>query len=189
MRTKKITLFYNVTNKEVVPPAQTALERKETWLKELMQSVEAEWKPKIVKVTYEIHNPETDQLRKFFNGPVVEYFAIQHEDLYEKQLEPEKKKRYRETILDWALGYDVKLIDRVIRRRKSTTDFVEVQQWNDFLHTLEETIFQEHGYEFPDSKEYWKLAEVYGYDKARKISIEQLQRRMRSKQSTDSVEN
>ena len=188
MRTKKISLFYSVTNKEIIPPKQSDIERKDAWLADIKKSIEAEWKPKIVKVTYEIYNPETEDLRQFFNGPVVEYFAIQHEDLYENRPTPELKKRYRETILDWALGYDVQLIDRTTRKRKSTADFVEVQEWNDFLHTLEETIFEQHGYEFPKSKDFWKLTEEHGYKKAQEIAIEQLQRRMRSKQSTEDVE-
>lgn len=182
MKTKKITLYYSVTNKEVIPPKQSVLDRKDAWLGELMKSVEAEWKPRIVKVTYEIFNPETEQQRKFFEGPVVEFFAVQHEDIYEGEISNEKKKRYRETLLDWALGFDVQLIDkRMVRRRKTTTDFIETQQWSDFLNNLEEGIFEEHGYEFPDSKDYWKLAEQYGYEKAKEISIEQLKRRMRSR--------
>ena len=185
MKTKKIVLFYSVTNKEVIPPKKTALDRKDDWLNTLMKTIEAEWKPRIVRVTYEIFNPEVEQQRKFFNGPVVEYFGVQHEDKYDGELSNDQKKRVRETLLDWGLGFDVELVDRVVRRRKSTGDFIETQQWNDLLENLREGIFEEHGYEFPKSEDFWKLSRQYGYDKAKKIAIENLQKRMRSRNPQD----
>lgn len=182
MKTKKIILYYSVTTRKVLPPKESAMQRKEEWLRMVQASVPSDYEPKQVKVTYQLFNPEVEQQRKYFNGPVVEYFGIQHEDKYDGRLTTEQKKLYRETILDWALGYDVPIMGgKMIRRRKSSSDFVETQQWSDFLNTLQETIFDQHGFEFPDTKEYFKLAEAYGHEKAKTIAIEQLQRRMRSR--------
>jgi flagellar biosynthesis chaperone FliJ len=80
--------------------------------------------------------------------------------------------------LDQILGYDVHLHNRIIRERKSTTDFRDVQAWNVFLKTIEETIFDAAGYEFPDSKNFWELVDKYGYEQAERISVETLQRKL-----------
>ena len=84
-------------------------------------------------------------------------------------------KQYREEILDELLGYDKMLVTRTVRQRKSTTDFKTVQAWNKFIKLLEETLFEQAGYEFPESEEFWKLVKVHGYTEARKISLQQLQ--------------
>lgn len=181
MKTKKITLYYSVETRRVLPPGPGDLERKDQWLREVQATVEADWKPLMVKVTYEVTNPETEQQRKFFNGPVVAYWAIQSQELLGKEISPELKKQARETLLDIALGYDVELVSGKARRRKSTTDFIETQQWHDFLETLRETEFDPNGYEFPDSGQFWTMAKIYGYDKAHAIAIEQLQKRLQAK--------
>jgi len=103
-------------------------------------------------------------------------------DMLDGRPDTETKKRARETLLYIALGYEVKLMGRKkVRARKSTADFTDTQEWNDFLQTLQETEFDPNGYEFPDSEEFWKLAEKYGYTKAHEISIEQLQKRLKKR--------
>lgn len=181
MRTRKISLFYNVTRTEIIPPPSPVLVRKDAWLKELQASVEADWAPRIVKLTYEIFNPEVEQQRKFFNGPVVEYYAIQNDNLTSGEMAPERKKRYREQILDELLGFDVHLVNRVVRRRKSTGDFRDTQVWHDFLEELREALFDPNGYEFPDSKAFWELAEKVGYDQAKDVATKQLQEKLKRK--------
>lgn len=181
MKTKKITLYYSVSTRAVTPPGPGELQRKEQWIRELQASVEADWKPKMIRVTYELYNPEVDQQRKFLNGPVIEYWIIQSQEIMQGDVTPGVKKKGRETLLDKALGYDVELIDRTARRRKSTSDFLETQQWHDFLEMLRETEFEPNGYEFPNSEDFWKMAEAYGYEKAKAVSIEQLQARMRAR--------
>jgi len=136
----------------------------------------------MLKIEYRITNKEVDRIRKFFNGPVVEYWIIQQMDMLDGRPDTETKKRARETLLYIALGYEVKLMGRKkVRARKSTADFTDTQEWNDFLQTLQETEFDPNGYEFPDSEEFWKLAEKYGYTKAHEISIEQLQKRLKKR--------
>lgn len=181
MRTAKIVLFYNVTQKEIVPPALKELQRKEEWLKAVQSSVEAEWKPKIVRCTYEMFDPEVQNQMRFFNGTCIDYFAIQDMDLLDREPSSDETKKYREEILDEMLGYDFQAAHRLIRKRESTADFKTVQKWNTFLNTLEETIFDAHGYEFPDSKRFWELEKENGYDKAKSISIKQLQERLKKR--------
>lgn len=181
MKTKKITLYYSVTQKAVIPPGPGEMERKDQWIRQIQAEVESEWKPKTVRVTYQIYNPEIDQQRKFLEGPVVDYWLIQTKDILDGEITPLMKRKARETLLDRVLGYDVELIDRTVRRRKTTTDFTETQQWHDFLEMLRETEFDPNGYDFPDSEEFWKMAEAYGYDKAKEVAIEQLQARLRAK--------
>jgi len=181
MHTKKISLFYSITGREVIPPKITALEKKEKWMAVVQDSVQSAGKPKIVKVTYEIFNPEVLSQQKFFNGPVVEYFAIQDRDQYEGRVTKEDKDMYRETILDEILGYNIAIKGGTIRRRGSSSDFRDVQEWSDFLNTAKETVFEPNGYEFPDSEEYEKLKGAYGESKSKDIAIELLQKRMRGK--------
>lgn len=181
MKTKKITLYYSVTSREVMPPGPGELQRKDYWIKEVQSTVEADWKPKTIRVTYELYNPEVDRMRKFLNGPVVEYWIIQSQDIHTGEIGTALKKKGRETLFDKALGYDVELVDRTVRRRRSTADFVEVQQMHDFLEMLRETEFDPNGYEFPDSEYFWKMSDAYGYEKAKDMAIEALQARLRAK--------
>lgn len=178
MKTKSITLFYKVTQDEIFPPAIRELERKENWLKEIQKSVEADWKPQIIKVSYEMFDPEIANQMRFFNGTCVKYYAIQNENLTKGTPDPKLIKRYREEILDEMLGYDLHLVSKTVRRRKSTADFKTVQRWHTFLNTLQETIFDAAGFEFPDSKAFWELVDQHGYDEAERISVEQLQARI-----------
>lgn len=182
MITKSVTIFYELTQQEVKPPAIRELERKERWVKELQKTVEADYKPIFVKVTYEIHNPEIERLRRFFNGTCIKYYTIQNEDMVEGVPSNELLKKYRIDILDQMLGYDVHLTNRIIRERKSTSDFKTVQAWSKFLNVLQETIFDSAGYEFPESKDFWELVKQHGYDEAERISITKLQEIMKRKQ-------
>lgn len=125
------------------------------------------------------------KLLKFFNGPVMEYFTVQSAEITEGRPSSTQKKQYRELVLEETLGYDVVLPGgKHTRRRKSTADFQSTQKWSDYLKTLEETHFDPNGYEFPDSEEFWKLAEKVGYEKATEESIKQLQNRIARKLST-----
>jgi hypothetical protein len=181
MRTKSVSIFYQITPNEIISPAVRELERKDRYIKEVQKTVAAEWEPKYIKVTYEEHNPEIERQRRFFNGTCVKYYAIQNMDMFVGEPSNEIIKQYREQILDEMLGYDLALVNRVVRRRKSTTDFRSMQAWNKFLNLLEETLFDSAGYEFPDSKEFWDLVKLHGYDQAERISIEQLQAKMKRK--------
>jgi hypothetical protein len=182
MKTKRITLYYQVTRDAILPPAADKLERKNKWIREIQSEVEAEWKPTILEVTYRIRNREVERLRKFFNGPVVEYWLIQKAEILEGEPDASAKKRARETILYASLGYEVQLMDgKVERSRQSTADFTDTQEWNDFLQTLEESEFAPNGYTFPDSKVFWENAEKYGYDRARGIAIYSLQKNLKKR--------
>jgi hypothetical protein len=178
MRTTKIALFYKITKTEVVAPLQKELARKDEWLQGIQRMVEADWKPLIVKVVYELFNPEIANQRRFFEGACVDYYAIQNSDVRKGEISASLHRQYREEILDEMLGYDYKTVNKVLRMRKSTTDFKDVQAWNTFLKTLEETLFESAGYEFPNSEHFWELAKVHGYDEARRIAREELQRRL-----------
>ena len=182
-KTKKISLYYLITKQEVKPPPTVALERKEAWLNTIQALLKTK-ETKMIRVTYELFNPEIQQMQRFFNGAVIEYYAIQNEDMLIGRPTRLMIDMYRETILDDVLGYDVKLIDRITRRRKSTADFWSTQEWNDFLATLYETHFEPQGYEFPNSEEYWRIAEKAGEEQTRTIVIKQLQDRLRRKLST-----
>lgn len=182
MRTKKITLYYQVTKTEILPAKPEAIERKNSWIREIQKEVEADWKPIIIEVTYRIRNREVERLRKFFEGPVVEYWLIQRSEILEGRPENAMLKRARNTLLYNALGYEVELLDGTKQReRSSTSDFTDTQEWVDFLETLRETEFEPNGYEMPDSKVFWELAEKHGYDQAREVVITQLQERLKKK--------
>lgn len=158
------------------------LDRKEEWIKEIQKTIEADWKPKMIKVTYELYDPEIENMQKFFNGPVVEYFAIQSRENLSGEVDPLLKKRTRETILDEILGFEVELLGGKKKRdRKSTADFKNTQKWYDFLQTVKETLFDPQGYEFPNSEEYWENAKKYGYDQAKTIAIELMLKRVQAR--------
>lgn len=184
MRTKRITLYYKVTQEGLTPPAAHELERKDRWVREVQKTVEAVWKPQIIRVTYELFNPEVARQLRFFNGTCIKYYAIQDMDLIGTVPDSVTLKRYREEILDEMLGYDLALVNRTVRRRKSTSDFKSVQAWNKFLNTLEETIFEDAGYKFPDSEEFWELVKEYGYEQAERMSLERLWSFMKRKNGT-----
>ena len=105
----------------------------------------------------------------------MSYYAIQNMDMLKGEPDTETLKKYREEILDEALGYDFRTVNKIIRKRKSTKDFKTVQAWNTFLQTLEETLFDSAGYSFPDSEAFWDLTKKHGYEQAKKIVIGQLQ--------------
>src|SRR3990167_9274976 len=127
MKTSKISLFYSLTPTKVIPPAEREVERKERWVKVMQKTVEAEWKPKIIKNTYELFDPEIENQKRFFEGAVVEYYAIQDMDLFEGKPDTSTLDKYREEILDESLGYNFQTINKILRKRKSTKDFKEVQ--------------------------------------------------------------
>jgi hypothetical protein len=185
MITKKVSLFYIVYQNSVKIPDSKSVQRKENWIRQIQKTVQSAWEPKLVKVTYELFNPEIDRMRRFFNGPVVLYYAIQNQDIISGEVP--NTNGYREELLDDTLGYDVRLPNRTVRKRKSTSEFISVQQWNDFLATLKETQFDNAGYEFPESEEFWKLEEQYGYENAKTISIKKLQERVAKRLSTRNV--
>ncbi len=180
MRTKSITLAYSLTQTEIFPPPQKDLERKDAWLKEIQSTIEADWKPIVIKVVYTIHNPEVEKLRKFFHT-AVKYYAIQNMDLTDREETPHEFRQYREEILDEMLGYDYQTAHKVLRKRKSTSDFKEVQAWVNFLDTLKETLFEAAGYEFPVSEDFWERVKVVGYDKAQGEFIKALQKKMKGR--------
>ena len=126
-------------------------------------------------------DPEVERQRRFFNGTCVKYYAIQNMDMIEGEPNNDTIKKYREELLDELLGYDVSLVHRTVRRRKSTSDFKTVQAWNKFLGLLEENIFDNAGYEFPDSQEFWELVRQHGYEEAERISLERLQANLKAK--------
>ena len=155
------------------------MKRKDDWIQDIQKEVQADYKPVMVRVTYKIHNPEIEQQRKFFEGPVVEYWLIQATDHLEGRPDRKELDRARETLLTEALGYEVELIGgEKQKRRTSTTDMTDVQEWNDFLQELKETEFEPNGYEFPESEKFWKMAEAIGYEKAKDEVIKQLKRRL-----------
>lgn len=177
MRTPRIKLYYSLTQTAVNPPPQKDILRKDVWLKEVQKSVEADFKPLLVEVTYELYNPEVVKQQRFFHT-CVKYYAIQDMDLLTGGPDNESLKKYREEILDDLLGYDFQTVNKVVHRRKSTKDFKTVQAWNNLLKTLEETQFEAAGYEFPDSKQFWEWVKEHGYDQAQGIAIVGLQKRM-----------
>lgn len=183
MKTKTITLYYKLTPKQIIAPQAESIVRKDEWIKEIQKTIPSAWESKIVKVKYELHNPEVDQQIKFFNGTVVDYFAIQSQDILSGDIPSITRKQAREQLLDSALGYDLKMLTKTTRRRKSTADFTNTQQWNDCLEALRELEFEPNGYEFPNSEKFWELAKEHGYDQAKEISIEQLRKRLISKTS------
>lgn len=184
MRTKKISLFYKVSDSEIFAPDAQALRRKEAWVKETQRTISNVGEIRIIRVTYELFNPEVLQQQRFFNDSIIDYFAIQNGNILMGKVPKIIHDRYRETILSESLGYEVELVNGIERRRTSTKDFTNTQQWNDFFELLRETIFEPQGYEMPNSDEFWKIAEKYGYEKAKKISIDQLQKRIAAKTKT-----
>lgn len=184
MKTKKVSLFYKVTQSEVISPDTRHIEIKNRWVEEVQKTVPADWQPKIIKVTYEEFDPEIEDQRKFFHI-CVRWYAIQNEDMVDNVPDWRMIKAYREEILDDMLGYEVQLITRKKRERKSTTDFKTVQAWYKFLKELEETKFESAGYFFPESESFWKLVSVYGYEKANEISIKELQKKIILKNKND----
>lgn len=181
MRTKSITLIYKVTQAEIFPPSELDLKRKDEWLKQLKGEVEADYKPLIVKVRYELMNPEIERISKFFNGPVILYYAIQNQGMTEGEPDSNMLKQYREEILDELLGYDYKTVNKTVHTRTSTSTYKSVQAWNNLAKLCEETLFDSAGYEFPDSELFWELAKKHSYDEARKIVVKQLQERMKKR--------
>lgn len=189
MKTKSLTLFYEITADGINPPNITEIERKERWIKELQKEVEVDYRPLFVKQKYEIFNPQISRQLKFFNGTVVMYYCIQNEEMISGLPTNKTLKEYREMLLDEMLGYDFKAIDRTIRKRKSTTDFKTIQAWNRFLETVKETLFDPAGYEFPDSEEYWELVDQVGEEEAKRKSIERLQTKLMGKLKFNGQEN
>lgn len=168
-----------------MPPSPEAVKRKDDWIQDIKREIQADWQPTMVKVTYKLHNPEVDQQRKFFNGPVVEYWLIQMTDKLEGRPDRKELDRAREQILTEMLGYQVELLDGVKQwRRSSTSEMTEVQEWHDFLEEMKETLFDANGFDFPESEKFWKMAEEIGYEKAKDAAIEHLQKKLVAKHTS-----
>ena len=185
MRTKSINLYYNLTPTKIIAPSSEAKERKEEWIKQIQRTIPSEWQPVTLKVTYKIHNREVERQRKFFNGPVVEYWVIQATERTEGRPSRTEIARARETLLYDALGYEVELMEGLVRKRKSTSTFTDTQEWNDLLETLREIEFEPNGYEMPNSERFWELAKEMGYEQAKGHIIDKLQERLRKRLSTE----
>ncbi len=179
MLTKSITQFFKVTPNGVEHPTPEANARKEEWLRIIQRTIVTKEKPVILKSVTTIHNPQIENMVKFFNGAVVDYYLIQSKDLLSGELPLIMRKQAREELLDSAMGYELKMLTKTSRRRKSTADFTNTQQWNDLLKKLEETEFEPNGYEFPNSEEFWKLVSKHGYTEAKEASIQQLRDKMK----------
>lgn len=181
-------MFYTLTRDEVFPPSASEVRRKDEWVKGVQNEIAGPAETRQVKVSYEMHNPEIDKQRRYFNGPVVEYFTVQSTDALEHRPQSAELKQYRELLLFEMLGYDLELPDgKIHRQRKSTASFQSVQKWHTFLEELRETMFEPQGYEMPDSEQFWALAEKHGYDNAQAIAIEHLQKKLRHKLSPQST--
>lgn len=181
MITKKLTLFYSLTQDKVIPPPSADIQRKDDWIKAIQATCEADFKPELVRVTYEIYNPEIHDQMRFFNGTVIPYYVIQNDDILEGTPDRERLDMYREELLDELLGYDYKTVNKTIRMRKSTTELRTVQAWNNLLQLCEETLFATAGFTFPDTKEFWELVDIIGYDNAKEESIKRLQSNLKKR--------
>lgn len=177
--TKKITLYYHLSTSEIFAPPGDALARKEAWIKGMQKTIAKQGEMRIIKVTYELFNPEIERQQKFFNGPVISYFAIQDSDILDGPVTHETLTRYRETLLSQLLGYEVQLVEGKEKRRKSTTEFQSVQKWHDFLERVREEFFEPNGYQMPDSEAFWEMAKKHGYEQAKTVAIEALQESIR----------
>lgn len=184
MRTRKIKLYYQLTPKKIFQPPEAAMQRKNDWIAEIQRTIPDDKDWKTIEVQYRLFDPHVEQQRKFFNGPCVDYWLIQSQQILSGEVPRLMHDQARETILSSVLGYDVHLINRTERRRKSTSDFSDTQEWNDFLETLRETEFEPQGYEMPDSEHFWELQKKYGYNQARGMAIEQLRDRIIKRLST-----
>lgn len=180
MKTKHLTLVYTLTQTEVKAPPAKEIQRKDEWIKELQKTVEVDWKPLQVRVKYTLVNPEVENLRRFFHT-CVKYFAIQDMDMVESEPDNITLEKYREELLDELIGYDYATAHKVLRRRPSTEQYKDTQPWLTLLKNMEETIFDSHGYEFPDSEAFWELVKKHAYEQAQDISIKALQARMKKK--------
>ena len=184
MRTRKIKLYYQLTPSKIFPPNPEAMARKDAWVKDIQRTIPDDKDFKTIEVQYRLFDPHVEQQRKFFNGPCVDYWIIQSQQLLSGEVPRLMHDQARETLLSNVLGYDVHLLNRVERRRKSTSDFTDTQEWNDFIETLRENEFEPQGYEMPDSERFWDLQKKYGYDRARGMAIEQLRDRLIKRLST-----
>ena len=178
MRTKKLTLYYKIEPGRVVPPDVKDTERKEEWIREIQKRTPSVWQPHLIKVTYELFNPEVENQQRFFHTCVL-YYAIQDMDMTEGRPDSATLKKYREEMFCGLLGYDERLVNKTIRKRKSTSDFKSVQKWNEFLNELQETAFDNAGYIFPDSEHYWEMVKKYGHKEGKRIALEQLQDKLK----------
>lgn len=185
MATKEIKLYYALTRDRILPPGPGELDRKEKWIEAMQMNLE-DGEVQDIEVAYKKSNRKVRAQKRFFEGPVVEYWTIQ---ATEKELTPELRRLGRTTLLDKTLGYDVPTLTGKIRERESTTNFVETQQWHDFLKTIQETEFEPNGYEYPDSDHFNRLKSIHGYSKAKKIIAEELINRINKKLSTRQEDN
>lgn len=175
MKTKSITLYHKITQSEIQDPPLADIARKDAWLKEIQKTIPSDWEYEMIRVTYEIFNPHIQDIQRFFNGTVVMYYCIQNEDMVTGEPSREMLMQYREEMLDELLGYDYKTVNKVIRKRKSTTDLKTVQAWNNLVKLAQETLFENAGYDFPDSEQFWELVKKIGYDQAKVESRKRLQ--------------
>lgn len=179
-KTQKITLISKITNREYTPPKTAEIERKDAWIREQQRTI-LNGAYKLIKTEYSLYDPEIDDMRRFFEGAITEYYVIQSRDILSGTPDSKLIKEGRDELLEAILGYDVRMAMLMKRERASTTDFKEVQQWLVFVNIIKEEFFDPNGYEFPNSDSFRQLAEQYGREEAKAISINKLQESLRRK--------
>ena len=173
-RTQKITLIAKITNREYIAPNNVEVERKDAWIRDLQRTTLKDTF-RLMKIEYSLYDPEIEDVRKFFEGTVVLYYAVQSRDLLSGAPDTGMLKQCREELLNAVLGYDVRMARMMSRERASVTEFKEVQQWLVFINIIKEEFFDPNGYEFPDSDKFSELVMKCGREEAKAISLRQLQ--------------
>ena len=134
-------------------------EIQKNWWNRVKKSVKSEWEPVLVRGTFEVLDEEVEKLRKFFEGAIVPYYAIQNEG---GEVGSETVKLYRELLWKEILGFELELPDgSILHKRKSSKTLKKVQDWLDKIEELKVEIFDKNGYIFPDSKKRAEAVERY----------------------------
>ncbi|MCK4609448.1 MAG: hypothetical protein KAT71_08195 [Gammaproteobacteria bacterium] len=157
MSNKKITIYYTVgVDGTISKPVATIAKRLADFWAFAKRMAREGMQEGIVRAEYMMVWGDVLRRRKFFEGAIVPYYAIQ---TLERMPAPDEIRQFRLQILKELLGYSytqpkgLNGAGELKEDRVSTTAFNE-QQWDDFFEVIDHTLFAPNGFMYPDRAVY-----------------------------------
>jgi len=164
MATKKIVNYYQVNPDGKWNRNLRAKERKTELRITAERDAIAKGRPIMIREVFEVIDGEIDKLRCFFEGAVTDYYHAQSRET--PMFTSSELTNDRDSMLEECFGYSVPMPGGEKKEyRQSSTEWRSVQDWNDRLAVIKETLFDPNDWVFPDSEIFWKLVARLDNDK------------------------
>lgn len=130
--------------------------------------------------TLKVKEGELENMQRFFRGAVVPYYMRQSRDLWDDEipagLAEECTIEIKKQVGFLRYDHTGHITDEV----NSMTTFERVKDLVEFLNTIEEVVFNDQGYIFPDSKHFKELVKLKGREAASRQAIQELRQKVKN---------